>query len=186
MMPAFNGLNSLDYSLLVQIHSATQNSFLDSVMPYVTNLGTVGAVWLLFSIFLISKREYRNVGMMCIAAMLLTTAVGEGLLKHLVQRPRPFVQFPTIELLIPRPSSYSFPSGHTGSSFAAAWILARNLKKAAVPVYALAAVIAFSRLYLMVHFPSDVLGGIIVGTACAACAEILFKKYMNSKEMSRT
>jgi len=185
-MTAFNGLNSLDYSLLIQIHSVSQNSFLDSVMPYVTNLGTMGAVWILISLVLISNRKYRNAGIMCIAAMLLTTAIGEGMLKNLIQRPRPFVQYPTIELLIPKPSSYSFPSGHTGSSFAAAWILAMNVKKAAVPVYILAGAIAFSRLYLMVHYPSDVLAGIILGTASAVCAEILFKKYMKSKEMKRT
>lgn len=182
-MTAFNSLNSLDYNLLIQIHSATQSSFLDSVMPYVTNLGELGAVWVLLSLFLIANKKYRNVGIMCLAAMLLTTAIGEGILKHLIQRPRPFVQYTAIELLIPKPSSSSFPSGHTGSSFAAAWILSRNLKKAAVPAYILAAAIAFSRLYLMVHFPSDVLAGILIGTASAVCAEILFKKYMKRKEI---
>lgn len=185
-MTAFNSLNSLDYSLLVQIHSVAQSSLLDSAMPYVTNLGTMGGIWALFALILIANREYRNVGIICIAALLLTTVIGEGILKHLIQRPRPFVQYPTIGLLIPSPTSFSFPSGHTGSSFAAAWVIARNLKKLAVPAYLLAAAIAFSRLYLMVHYPTDVLAGILVGTASAVCAEILFKKYMNRKEVQNT
>lgn len=181
----FNSINSIDYNLLMQIHSATQSSFLDIVMPYVTDLGNMGAVWIIISLILIANKRYRNAGIMCLVALLLTTITGEGILKNIVQRPRPFVQYPSIHLIIPKPPSYSFPSGHAGSSFAAAWIIARNLKKVAVPVYILAAAIAFSRLYLMVHYPSDILAGILLGTACAICAEMLVKKYLIRKDMKK-
>ena len=180
-MSLFNSLNSIDYNLLIQIHSVTQNSFLDSVMPYISAMGDMGAIWILFSLILLANKKYRMVGIMCLAALLLTATIGEGVLKNLMQRPRPFVLYPSIQPIIPKPPSFSFPSGHTGSSFAAATVIARNLKKAALPAFALAAAIAFSRLYLMVHYPSDILGGILIGTVCAICAETLLKKYWTRK-----
>jgi undecaprenyl-diphosphatase len=181
----FNSLNSMDYNLLMQIHNLTQNSFLDSVMPYISAVGDLGAIWIVFSLILLANKKYRTVGIMCLAALLLTTTIGEGVLKNLLQRPRPFVQYPSIQILIPKPPSFSFPSGHTASSFAAAWILSRNLKKAALPAYILAVAIAFSRLYLMVHYPSDILGGVLLGTVCAICAELLMKKYWIKKSLKQ-
>lgn len=180
-----SNLNGIEYNLLIQLHNAVSNSFLDAAMPYVSNLGNLGAVWIIFSVILLANRKYRNIGIMCLAALLLTTVIGEGLLKNIIQRPRPFAQFASIQPLILEPSSFSFPSGHTGSSFAAATVIARNLKKAAVPALALAAAVALSRLYLMVHYPSDILGGIILGVACAICAEILVKKYLSRKEIKQ-
>ncbi|HSN58665.1 MAG TPA: phosphatase PAP2 family protein [Clostridiaceae bacterium] len=180
-----SSLNGIEYSLLIQLHNAVSNRFLDAAMPYVSDLGNLGAVWIIFSVILLTNRKYRNIGIMCLAALLLTTVIGEGLLKNIIQRPRPFAQFASIQPLIPEPSSFSFPSGHTGSSFAAATVIARNLKKAAVPALALAAAVAFSRLYLMVHYPTDILGGIILGVACAICAEILVKKYFSRKEIKQ-
>lgn len=180
-----NSLNGIEYSLLIKLHNAAGSSFLDAAMPYVSDIGNMGAVWVIFSLILITNREYRNIGIMCLAALLLTTVIGEGLLKNIIQRPRPFAQFASIQPLIPEPSSFSFPSGHTGSSFAAATVIARNLKKAAIPALALAAAVAFSRLYLMVHYPSDILGGIILGAACGICAEILVKKYLSRKAIKQ-
>ena len=184
-MKVFNSLNSLDYNLLMQIHNMTRSSFLDSVMPYVSAMGDLGAIWIIFSLILLANKKYRRVGIMCLAALLLTTIIGEVVLKNILQRPRPFVQYPSIQLLIPKPPSFSFPSGHTASSFAAAWIISRNLKKAALAAYILAAAIAFSRLYLMVHYPSDILGGILLGTVCAVCAEALLKKYWTKKGLKQ-
>jgi undecaprenyl-diphosphatase len=180
-----NSLNGIEYSLIIKLHNAAGSSFLDAAMPYVSDLGNMGAVWIVFSLILVANRKYRNIGIMCLAALILTTVIGEGLLKNIIQRPRPFAQFPSIQPLISEPSSFSFPSGHTGSSFAAATVIARNLKKVAIPALTLAAAVAFSRLYLMVHYPSDILGGIILGVACAVCAEILVKKYLRMKEMKR-
>ncbi len=131
-----NSLNGIEYSLLIKLHNAAGSSFLDAAMPYVSDIGNMGAVWIIFSLILIANREYRNIGIMCLAALLLTTVIGEGLLKNIIQRPRPFAQFASIQPLIPEPSSFSFPSGHTGSSFAAATVIARNLKKAAIPALA--------------------------------------------------
>ena len=180
-----SNLNGIEYSLLIHLHNAVSNSILDASMPYVSDLGNLGAVWIILSMMLLANRKYRNIGIMCLAALLLTTVIGEGFLKNIIQRPRPFAQFTSIQLLIPDPSSFSFPSGHAGSSFAAATVIARNLKKAAVPALALAAAVAFSRLYLMVHYPTDILGGIILGVACAICAEILVKKYFGRKEIKQ-
>ena len=104
--------------------------------------------------------------------MLLT---GNMILKPLVARMRPFTVNTAIELLIPPPTDFSFPSGHTYASFASATAICRNNRKIGVPALILASLIAFSRLYLYVHYPSDVLGGAVVGLAAAWAGSLLEK-----------
>ena len=89
--------------------------------------------------------------------------LGEGILKHIIERSRPFSTYESLHIMIPKPSSYSMPSGHTSASFAAAFMLAYYFKNIRVYIYSLASLIAFSRLYLLVHYPSDVLTGILLG-----------------------
>ena len=91
-------------------------------------------------------------------------ALGEGILKHLLNRARPFVVHPISQMLIALPTTSSFPSGHASSSFAAATALLRNHKRAGIASYALAGLISLSRLYLYLHYPTDVLGGILLGS----------------------
>lgn len=107
---------------------------------------------------------------------------GNLTLKNIFQRPRPFDTPGALldgdSLLIPRPGEYSFPSGHTTSSFAAAVGIFLFNKKWGIPALIMAALIAYSRLYVYVHFPTDILGGILLGTACALLAYFLWTKYM--------
>ncbi|MFQ9847078.1 MAG: phosphatase PAP2 family protein, partial [[Clostridium] leptum] len=88
---------------------------------------------------------------------------------------------PTVQQLIPLPSGSSFPSGHTASSFTAAWILWKADRKFGAAGLALAVCIGFSRLYLFVHYPTDVLGGAVLGIACAQGIYLLAKRYMRKK-----
>ena len=109
--------------------------------------------------------------------MLMCLILGNGVIKNLVARPRPFQAFDReIVLLIPPPGEYSFPSGHTLHSFAAAVTIFLHNKKAGVAALLLAALIAFSRLYFFVHFPTDVLAGMVLGTLAALLVYALAKK----------
>ena len=168
---------TLDFNLLTQIYNLTHNSFFDKAMPFISSLGDLGMIWIIISLILLFNKNYRKVGILCICAIILTSVMGEGIIKNLVQRPRPFNLVPGMQLLINKPTSYSFPSGHTASSFAAACIISYGIKKLTVPVYVLAALIAFSRIYLFVHYPSDILGGILLGLICAKCVLLVYNRY---------
>ena len=99
--------------------------------------------------------------------LLVCVLAGNLLLKNVVARPRPCDVIPEMPLLIPQPQSFSFPSGHTMSSFAAATVLLFASWKWGIAAYAMAGVVGFSRVYLFVHYPTDVLAGVALGIAVA-------------------
>jgi undecaprenyl-diphosphatase len=100
--------------------------------------------------------------------------INNHLIKNLVQRPRPFVTFTDLQIIIPTPSEFSFPSGHTSSSFAAAGVFYKHLpKKIGVPAIVLAGLIGLSRLYVGVHYPTDVIAGILMGIFLNYMAECI-------------
>ena len=125
------------------------------------------------------NKKYRKIGFMALAALILSTILGEGILKHVVKRTRPCANITAVNLLITKPLSYSFPSGHTTSSFAVAGVLAKYFKEYAIEFFSLAILIAFSRLYLYVHYPTDVLAGIVLGLMCSMIIIYLFNKQKN-------
>lgn len=169
-------LQRLDNSILVFIKNNMHSFIMDKIMVIITSLGNGGFIWLLIAALLIINKKYRNVGIIAIGALILATVLGEGILKHLVQRVRPSADIPEVNLLIAKPLSYSFPSGHTTSSFAVAGVLAKYLKKYSLGFLGLASLIAFSRLYLYVHYPTDVLAGIVIGLMCSKIVFIIIEK----------
>jgi len=173
--------HTVDFNLLMQIYRATHNGIFDKIMPVITNLGYLGLIWILISIVLLINKKYRKVGILCIVAIILTSIAGEGILKNIIHRPRPFSEAPEMQLLIAKPTTYSFPSGHTASSFAAAYVISKGIKKLTLPVFILAALIAFSRMYLFVHYPSDILGGLLLGLICAKITMAFFNKFYAKK-----
>ncbi|WP_309244991.1 phosphatase PAP2 family protein [Clostridium tagluense] len=146
-----------------------------------TYLGNGGMIWIIISALLIISKKYRKIGFMAISALILSTILGDGILKHVVKRIRPSASIPAVNLLIVKPLSYSFPSGHTTSSFAVAGVLAKYFKDYTLEFFSLASLIAFSRLYLYVHYPTDVLAGIILGLICSGIIIYVFNKvsYIN-------
>lgn len=156
-------INQLDLWILSAL-KAFHSSFLDCFMVFISSLGNYGLIWFITAVFLLFSPRYRRYGALIIAVLTVGYLVGDVFLKNLVARPRPFLLMPEIELLIKPPSSFSFPSGHTLSSFGAATALLLANRRLGIPALALAFLIAFSRLYLFVHYPSDVLAGIILGT----------------------
>lgn len=128
----------------------------------------------MISVLLITKKDYRVLGQTILIALVITTIIGEGIIKNIVKRKRPFYGDDDKELLISRPITYSFPSGHTASSFAVATVFIKTDNAASLEIMLLACLIAFSRIYLGVHYPSDVIGGGIIGTLCGLITVMLF------------
>ncbi len=171
-MPSF--IQNFDTKLLFCIQNSLHNSLMDKLMMFFTFLGDGSLIWIVICIVSICTKKYRRAGLMGICALILSTLISEYIVKLIVQRPRPFEIY-TYTLLIPAPGGYSFPSSHTAESFAAAGILFKSVKNYGFLFVILALLISFSRLYLFVHFPSDVLAGAIIGMACSAVTCCVFK-----------
>ena len=167
-------LLKLDVGFLLFLQDSVRNPILNSIMIFITSLGNGGMLWIAATILLMIPKKTRKVGLMSAIALLGSLIINNNLIKNLVQRPRPFRTFPELQIIIPTPSEFSFPSGHTSSSFAAAAVFYRHLpKKLGVPSVVLAGLIGFSRLYVGVHYPTDVLAGVIMGILLSYMAEFL-------------
>lgn len=175
-MKMISVLQRFDSSILLYIKDNMHGPVMDKIMVVSTHLGEGGIIWIIIAALLMINKKYRKIGFMALAALILSTILGEGILKHVVQRIRPSADIPAVNLLIAKPLSYSFPSGHTASSFAVAGVLAKYFKKYALGFFSLASLIAFSRLYLYVHYPTDVLAGIVLGLICSGIIICLFNK----------
>lgn len=137
------------------------------IMKAASKLGDAGFVWILLTGVLLMIPKTRKVGILVSVALLLDVLTCNVILKPLIARTRPYDVNTAVELLIRAPRDYSFPSGHTAASFAAAAALwFADKKKLAIPALVLAVLIAFSRMYFYVHYPTDVLGGAILGMVC--------------------
>ena len=136
-------------------------------MKSITILGDAGILWIVIALILLFRVKTRKCGILIITAMVIGLIIGNVILKNLIARPRPFSLDESIQLLIPKPVDYSFPSCHTMVSFEAAIIIFLNNKKWGMIAIATAILIGFSRMYLFVHYPSDVLFGAILGSIIA-------------------
>lgn len=133
-------------------------------LTFITGLGNAGLIWQLTSVLLLIPKGTRKVGFMVIGALLLSLLVNNIILKNLVARVRPYDAIPTLMPLIKKPGEFSFPSGHASSAFAAAGLFFRNLPRGlGVPLLLLAVLISLSRVYVGVHYPSDVIVGALSG-----------------------
>lgn len=170
----------MDLAILHWMQSTLANPFLDTVFPFITMLGEHGAIWLIIAVILICTKKNRVWGVTMIIAIGCVWLIGDQIIKDIIARPRPFIEDPTLTLLIAPPDGYSLPSGHASSSFCAATILsfARLNKGWKAGAWVMAVLIAFSRVYLCVHNPSDVLAGAAFGVLIALIAVFFAKKFL--------
>ena len=172
----------IDGQILLWIQEYLRFPALTSVMKDITNLGNAGILWILITIVLLLDKKTRNVGYMSALALIGSLIVDNILLKNLVARPRPFAEIEALIPLIAKPTDFSFPSGHTTASFAVALVMVRMLpKKIGVPAVAVAALVAFSRLYLGVHYPTDVLAGLLVAAIGSSLSVWFMRKKSETK-----
>ncbi|MGH4140600.1 phosphatase PAP2 family protein [Clostridium sp.] len=165
-------IQRFDSLILLYIKDNMHGTIMDKVMVASSYLGDNGMIWIIISTILIISKRYRKIGFMALGALILSSILGEEILKNVFKRIRPEAG----DLLIAKPLSYSFPSGHTTSSFAVAGVLAKYFKKYAFGFLGLAFLIAFSRLYLYVHYPTDILAGIVLGLMCSKIVIYCFNK----------
>lgn len=158
----------MDQSGLLWIQTYLRHDMLSPWMVFITTLGNNGMIWLLLSFGLLIPKKTRKIGMMSLIALGFAFIIDNVLLKNIVARTRPYEVLQSLTPLIEAQKDYSFPSGHTGSSFASAVVLFCGLpKRYGIPAVVLAALIGFSRLYVGVHYPTDVLCGALIGTGIA-------------------
>lgn len=179
------------------------NPALDRIMLFITRLGDKGFIWLLICGVLIllptmkmHRKDYndeydekikkrKKLGWSILIAEFMSTIIVHYVLKIVVGRPRPFYVDPTL-MVNGSPVVYklhphtSFPSGHTSAAFAAAFLIIFSYKKSGIAAMSLACLIAFSRMYFGVHYPTDILGGIATGFICAKLATVFQSKWPNN------
>ena len=158
-------MQAVELGILDWMQTHLRCEFLDAVLPWISWTANHGEIWILLALVLLLMRRQRQYGAAMACGLVLDLVACNLVLKPLIGRIRPFAVNPDVVLLIAPPGDASFPSGHTAVSFAAVFALKTAGSPLWKPALALAVVIAFSRLYLYVHWPSDVLGGAILGAA---------------------
>lgn len=168
-----NWLNVSELPILWWIREHLTNPFLDTVMPYISSLARTGEVWILLAVILLCFKKTRKAGVAMGLAMACGYLIGNMVMKNLFARTRPY-DMVEVDLLVAKLHDFSFPSGHTLVSFEAATALTVYHRRWGIAALVLAALIAYSRLYLFVHYPTDVVVGAILGVsiALAVCAVI--------------
>lgn len=163
----------MEFAILDFIQENFRSGILDTVMTFITGLGDSGKIWIVCTFLLLLIPKTRKAGTAMGIALVLEIICCNIILKPFVARIRPCDVNTAVQLLIERPLDYSFPSGHTTSSLAAASALYFSRKKLWIPAVILAGLIAFSRLYLYVHYPTDVLAGALLGIMIGWIGSIL-------------
>lgn len=165
-----------DFEILFFIKDHIRNGVFDVIVPFYTNLGDDGIIWIALGVILLIPKKTRKCGVLVLAALLVMLITNNIILKNLIARPRPCATYPELVELVKIPHSYSFPSGHTVSAMAVAFTIFFQNKKFGIITLVFAFLMGLSRLYVGVHFPTDVFGGIIVGFVIALAVYSAEKK----------
>ena len=181
-----DALLKMDGEILLFIQDHIRQEWMDWFWKAVTHLGDGGVFWILLGIILLFSKKTRPAGVAALLALLVGALITNVCLKNFVARISPYEVVEGLRLMIERQRDYSFPSGHTSASFAAACALVRTLpQKWGTVCMILAGVIALSRLYVGVHYPSDVLGGMVVGIFAGWAGWKLMQMLMLQMEKKR-
>lgn len=175
-------LLTIDASLLLYLQENIRNPILTKVLVFITTLGNGGFIFILLGALLLVFKKTRKHGILYSLALIFNLLLTNLVLKNLFMRPRPYAVIDGLTILINPPHGYSFPSGHTSAAFCLAMILFFINKRASVVAFVFAVLMGFSRMYTGVHYPSDVLGGALVGVVAALIVGLV-NKYVVSKKV---
>lgn len=170
-------IQQLDGNILLWIQNYIRKEFLNPIILFITSLGDAGWFWILLLIGMLLSVKYRKIGMTGLAALLIGFLITNLCLKNMVARIRPYEIIEGLELIGKRAHDFSFPSGHSTCSMAASVVLFAKLpKKFGIPALTLGVFICFTRLYIGIHYPTDVLIGMLIGIIAALTAMKIIKQ----------
>lgn len=170
-----------ELSFLHALEGLHDGGVMDVLMKFFSTLGNAGILWIAIGVLLIVFPKTRKCGIQMIIAMAITFIVGNLILKNLIHRDRPYVVDETLIPLVKKPSEFSFPSGHTMNGFTGAFTIFFYNKKWGSIALIVATIIAFSRMYNLVHFPTDILGGFVIGICSALIVNYFYPKILAKK-----
>ncbi len=189
-MPSQTGdiMNEFELRILDFLQDTLKCGFLDFLMPIITLFGEGGIFWIATAVVLLIFKKTRKLGLTMGIALALGFVIGNLTLKPLIARVRPYdMPGVEVELLVSSLGDKAFPSGHTLACFEAATVLFVFNKRFGIPALIIAVLVAFSRLYLYVHYPTDVLAGAVLGIAFGVIACLIVKRLSglyNSRKIS--
>lgn len=173
----------IDGQILLFIQEHIRNTLCDVFFKSITHLGDAGIFWILLTIVLLCFKQTRKAGIYSACGLILSLIVNNLILKNLVGRVRPYELVEGLNCIVGPAHDASFPSGHTGASFASAVSIYKQIpKKFAIFFIVLASLIAFSRLYVGIHYPTDVLGGLVTGIGIGIIVNIFGDRFCASKK----
>ena len=172
-------IQSADEAIMLFIQDNIRCVFLDPIMKFFSFIGNAGILWIAVGVILLLISGYRITGFDMLLALTLCTAINNLIIKELVMRSRPYDTIQGLTTIIAPLSSWSFPSGHAASSFASAYALGKSRRGKWWLFYIPAALIAISRVYVGVHYLTDVAGGALVGTAVSLGIYYLRNRFLS-------
>lgn len=180
-----NVIQNADISILLYIQEHIRKEWMNGFWRAITFLGDGGWFWILLAVVLLIMKKTRKAGASAAIALAIGALITNVCLKNMVARVRPYDTYSALIPIVKRPIDWSFPSGHTCASFASAFVYFRLLpKKYGIPALVLACMIAFSRLYLGVHYPTDVLAGFLIGLLASVLAVWMVRRFYDHKKQT--
>ena len=174
-------IQALDSALVLQVQDAVRTPFLNAVLVPVSRAGDLGIFWNSVCVLLLLRRKTRRGAVVTLCGSATEYVVCEQVLKRIFLRPRPYLVLEGLVCLVPPESSTCFPSGHAASSFVCAYLLMRSFGKWGALAYIPASLIALSRVYVGVHYLSDVLAGMALGTLVGAAVWAAARMYQEKR-----
>lgn len=173
-------IEAFDYAVL-EVFQQIHTDVLTVLFRVFTWIGEGGAIWIILGMLLLVQKDKRKYGIIVLLSLILCLIFVNGVLKNAVVRPRPCWRHLEVEMLISVPTDFSFPSGHTASSLAAAVSIAYWNRRYGIAAIALACGIAASRMYFFVHYPTDILAGAICGSLMGVLSIVIVEAVLANK-----
>lgn len=176
-----DAITAFDSNFVLWVQENIRSPFLSAFLIPFTTIGNAGILFILIGVILLFFKKTRLSGALLLISLTISFILNDLVVKNIVQRPRPHITFSKIVPLVPPPGKYSFPSGHTACAFSSMITLFFTQKKYAITGLIIAFIMGFSRIYVGVHYPTDVFFGAILGTTVAALTAMIFKKIVHKE-----